>query len=242
MRKLVFSVVAVVVLLAVGVIFYARVFTIAEPVLTVPLSEIVPAELDGWTVEERPLAETEGMREYVGKLLQFDQYVSRVFRKDGLEVVFYAAYWAPGGKTPFDAGGHNPDSCWVRFGWKRLSRDYSVSGRKIGGRELVPYETGVYEKGGEAISAVFWHLVNGVPFVYRDQALGWKEGFAGAIERTSSRLEDFRRLGLNQRREQLFVRLSFPTRNAEEVWQNPDFQALLLKVSRLGIFCDEPWR
>lgn len=241
MRKAVFAFVAVVVLLALAVIFYVRVFTAAEPKLTAPLAEIIPEKWDGWTIEERPLAETEGMREYVSNLLQFDQCVSRVFKKGDLEVVFYVAYWAPGGKTPFDAGGHNPDSCWVNFGWTRTAREYSVAGRVLDGRELLPYEAGTYEKDGVMLSAVFWHIVNGEPIVYKEQKTGWRDGLAGAIERTSLRLEDFKRYGLNQRREQMFVRLSFPNQSAESVWANPDFHRLLLAVSRLGIFCDEGW-
>ena len=241
MRKIILAVSVVFVVLVCATISYILFFTKAEPKLTAPITAVVPEKIAGWTTQEIPLAETEGMQNYVGKLLQFDQYISRVYKKDGLEIIAYIAYWEPGGKTPFDAGGHNPDSCWVRNGWAREARAYSVGGKKIDGRELLPYESGVYEKDGDRLAVVFWHLVNGKPFIYKTQKLGWREGVAGAIDRIGVRMEDFKRLGLNQRREQMFIRLSFPNQDLEKVWANPDFQAFLLSLTRLGIFEDEPW-
>ena len=242
MRKLVLILSGLFVLTCIGLMAYIRIFSVIEPKLTKPIAEIVPEKIDGWIVEEQPLAETEGMRQYVGKLLQFDQYVSRIFRKGELEVVFYTAYWEPGGKTPFDAGGHNPDSCWVNYGWTRDVREYFVSGRAVKGRELLPYEFGIYSKDGTTQPVIFWHLVNGEPFRYENQKLGWRDGLGGAIDRTSVRIEDFKRFGLNQRREQMFIRISFPNQDMEKVWNNPDFQELLLSVDRLGIFKDTPWK
>ena len=242
MRNFILAIALLVVVALLGVIFYVRVFTRADPQFTATLESVVPAKIDGWEVEDIPLAETEGMREYVGKMLKFDQYVSRKFHKGDLTIVFYAAYWEPNGKTPFDAGGHNPDSCWVNFGWNRDARAYSNAGKKLGGRELVPFEFGIYSKDGERQPVIFWHLVNGMPFIYETQETGWREGVAGAVERVSVRMEDFRRLGLNQRREQMFIRISFPNQDFEKVFANPDFRAFMLSLDRLGIFTDEPWR
>lgn len=240
MRKFILIFCTLIVVLMLGVIAYVRIFAIIEPKLTTKLVDIVPEKIDGWTITEQPLADTEGMRQYVGKLLQFDQYVSRIFRKGDLEVVFYVAYWEPNGKTPFDAGGHNPDSCWVHSGWSRDDRVHAISDKKISGRTLLPLEYGVYSKDGVAQPVIFWHLVNGTPFAYEIE--GWGHGIAGAIERVSVRMKDFKRLGLNQRREQMFIRISFPNQDMEKVWANPDFQQLLLSVDKLGIFTDQPWQ
>lgn len=241
MRKAVLAFSVVVLAIVCAIIVYVVVFTKAEPKLSEPLSKIVPEKIAGWDVENIPLAETEGMQAYVGKLLQFDQYVSRIYRKGSLEIVAYIAYWEPGGKTPFDAGGHNPDSCWVRNGWERESREYSVSGKVVEGRELLPFEMGIYSKSGVRQPVIFWHLVNGTPFIYKSQKIGWREGLAGAIDRVDVRVEDFKRLGFNQRREQMFIRISFPNQKLDEVFANPDFQNWLLSLNRLGIFKDEPW-
>ncbi len=242
MRKFILIASALVVLCTFAIVFYVRVFTAAEPKFTQKLDAVVPEKMDGWTIEELPIAETEGMRQYAAKLLQFDQCVSRIFSKGALKIVFYVAYWEPNGKTPFDAGGHNPDSCWVNVGWARLAREYSVAGKTVEGRELLPFEYGVYAKDGTTQPAIFWHLVNGVPFVYEMQVQGWREGIRGAIERTSVRIEDFKRLGLNQRREQMFIRISFPDQKMKDVWVNPDFQQFLLAIAPLGLFKDQPWK
>lgn len=242
MRKFILALSLIIVALTIGSIAYVRIFSVVEAQLTSKLSDIVPEKLEGWTITEVPLAETEGMRQIVGKLLKFDQYVSRTFKKGDLEVVFYTAYWEPGGRTPFDAGGHNPDSCWVNYGWTRNVREYSVSGKEIAGRTLLPLEYGVYEKDGTTQPVIFWHLVNGRPFIYEEQKQGWRDGLGGAIDRTAVRIEDFKRLGLNQRREQMFIRISFPNQDMEEVWANPDFHQLLLSVDKLGIFTDQPWQ
>lgn len=242
MRKFILILSGFIVLTTIGMIAYVRIFSVIKPQLTTPISEIVPEKLDGWTITEQPLAETEGMRQYVGNFLKFDQYISRIFRKGDLEVVFYTAYWEPGGKTPFDAGGHNPDSCWVNYGWTRDAREFSVAGKKLDDRELLPFEFGIYTKDDVTQPVIFWHLINGTPFRYENQKLGWKEGLAGAVERVGVRIEDFKRFGLNQRREQMFIRISFPNQDMEKVWKNPDFQKLLLSVARLGIFKDSPWQ
>ena len=52
---------------------------------------------------------------------------------------------------------------------------------RVGGRELTPFEYGVYSKDGERQPVMFWHLVNGRPFIYETQKIGWREGLEGAI-------------------------------------------------------------
>lgn len=242
MRKTILIFCALIVAVTLGIIAYVQIFSTVEPKLTTKIADIVPEQWDGWSITELPLAETEGMRQRVGKILQFDQYVSRIFRKGDLEVVFYTAYWEPGGKTPFDAGGHNPDACWVLAGWTRSAREYSISGKQIGGRELLPLEYGVYEKDGVVQPVIFWHLVNGRPFIYKMQKQGWKNGLEGLIDRAAPRIDDFKKFGFNLHREQMFIRISFPNQDMEKVWANPDFHQLLLSVDKLGIFADQPWQ
>lgn len=242
MRKTILIFCALIVLATIGAIAYVRLFTLVEPKLTTKLSDIVPEQWEGWTITELPLAETEGMRQYVGNFLKFDQYISRILKKGNLEVVFYVAYWEPNKRTPFDAGGHNPDSCWVATGWQRSIREYSVSGKTIENRTLIPFEYGVYSKDDTSQPVIFWHLVNGHPFNYKSQKMGGFQGLTRIITRANVYVEDFKRLGLNQRREQMFIRISFPNQDMEEVWANPDFHQLLLSVDKLGIFADQPWQ
>ena len=109
--------------------------------------------------------------------------------------------------TTADAGTHNPDSCWVNAGMVRGERRYSQSGR-VGAHELIPYEYGSYSKDGRTSYVMFWHLVQGVPQHYEEQKEGWRNGLAGRIERLPLIWTDLRRYGLNQKREQLFIRIS----------------------------------
>ena len=241
MKKFFFVALAAVFLVVAGIVIYVKFFTVTNAKFTTPLDVVAPAEIPGWKVKDIPLAESQGMLAHVLKTLDFDDYASREYTKGALSITFYAAYWKPGKRSPIDAGGHNPDACWVNFGWTRTAREYSVAGKKFSGRELVPYEFGVYERDGGTIPVFFWHLVNGEPHAYKDHRAGWKDGWAGVLFRLPKRIEDLRRLGLNQRREQLFVRISFPGQKIEDVLANPDFHDFMNKIDATGIFIDKPW-
>ena len=57
MRKFILAFALLVVAALIGVILYVRVFTRADPQFTTTLESVVPARLDGWTVEDVPLAD-----------------------------------------------------------------------------------------------------------------------------------------------------------------------------------------
>ena len=190
----------------------------------------------------RPLlADDAAAASHILSILSYDQVVQRLFVKDGLQIMVYVAYWQPGKVSLVDAGSHNPDSCWVASGCQRTERAYAVAG-KVGKRELLPYEWGEYvtPQGGR-IQAMFWHLVNGVPNRYQEQDVGWRHGVMGRIERAELVLKDIRERGLNQKAEQMFVRLS-SNKKPEELLADPDARWLLDQLGKVGIFADEPWR
>ncbi|MBR5622911.1 MAG: exosortase-associated EpsI family protein [Opitutales bacterium] len=224
-----------------GTVIYAKWFVESAPRFHGELAKIAPAELPGWTVEEVPIGHTQGMIDYVIKLLKFDQCVSRRYVKGNLAITFYAAYWSPGKRSPIDAGGHNPDACWVDNGWTRIGREFAVSGVKLGDRELRPYEMGLYEREDVQLPVMFWHLVNGDVHAYKDHRQGWENGVAGVFFRLPKRLEDLKRLGLNQRAEQIFMRVSFDGQNLNDVLANPDFHSFMNLLAPLGIFTDQTW-
>lgn len=203
------------------------------------LADIVPTKLDGWHVEDLPLAATEGALESVQKILQSDDKVQRIFQRGDLQVIVYAAYWNPGKVTTLDAGAHNPDSCWVNAGMTRTERLYSQNDN-IAGRPLVPFEYGAYAKDGHTQYVMFWHLVQGVPQNYAEQKEGWRNGLVGRIERLPLALADMKRYGLNQKREQLFIRIS-ANKPLVDIKYDPAFDAILTSVAPLGIFKDSSW-
>jgi hypothetical protein len=239
MRKVFISLTCFFLVLLAGLIVYVEAFADRHRRFDRKLSEIVPAKVEGWRAEELPLAATEGMLEHVNKVLQFDDSVQRVYTQGDTQVIVYAAYWTPGKVTTADAGTHNPDSCWVAAGMNRTERLYSQSGDVLG-RPLLPYEYGAYAKDGRVTYVMFWHLVQGVPQRYESQKEGWRNGLAGRLERLPLVLDDIRRYGLNQKREQLFVRIS-ANKPLETLRADPAFDRLLGSVDSLGVFKDKSW-
>ena len=205
------------------------------------LEDAIPRALAGWQVQDIPLAESEAGNLNVQGVLNYDQVVQRLFAKEGVQVMVYVAYWEPGKISLVDAGSHNPDSCWVNAGCERLNRAHGVAG-KVGKRELRPYEWGEYRTpSGTSIQAMFWHLVDGEPNRYEAQEVGWRHGIEGRIERSKLVIKDIQARGLNQRAEQMFVRLS-SNKKPEELLADPDARWLLDQLGKLGIFTDETWR
>lgn len=228
-------------LLAVAaLVVHIEFFAVSTGAFTGKLEDVVPRRLPGWQVQDLPLAETKAGLENIHSVLNYDQVVQRVFVKDGVQVIVYVAYWKPGRVSLVDAGSHNPDSCWVLAGCERLDRSHAVAGA-VDRRELLPYEYGEYRTpAGVRIQAMFWHLVNGRPNRYEEQELGWRTGFEGRIDRLRLVAKDVRDRGLNQKAEQMFVRLS-SNRAPADLMKDPDFRRLLNELARVGIFADESW-
>lgn len=225
----------------IGLVAYVELFSSPHRRFTGKLEDSIPRTLAGWQVQDVPLADNSAMASHILSVLSYDQIVQRLFIKDGIQVMVYVAYWEPGKVSLIDAGSHNPDSCWVAAGCERTERAYAVSG-KVGQRELLPYEWGEYvtPQGGR-IQAMFWHLVNGVPNRYEEQNVGWRHGVMGRIERAELVLKDIKERGLNQKAEQMFVRLS-SNKRPEELLADPDARWLLDQLGKVGIFQDESWR
>lgn len=224
-----------------GLLLYTELIAPGVRRLTEPVDVIVPKSVLGWQVKEVPLAQTDGMMKVVNETLKFDGVVQRMFEKPGMAVLVYAAYWTPGKTTAFDAGTHNPDSCWCGIGWKQLERKNAVTG-SIGGRALLPYEYGVYELGERRTPVMFWHLINGVPNSYEGQKLGWTSGWAGKFERWDFVVKDLKTYGLNQKQEQVFIRISIWGKPISEAFDDDDVIRLMHAIEGLGIYKDRPWR
>ena len=204
------------------------------------LNTILPAGVAGWSRREIPLGEAGVSAGSVQGILNFNQVGQVLYTRGDLQVLVYVAYWEPGKVSVVDAGSHNPDSCWVNNGCVRTTRRYAVSA-VVENRALVPYEAGSYlPPRGVLQHVAFWHLVNGQPNRYEEQNAGWRDGLIGRFERLPLLLKDFREYGLNQKSEQIFIRISSPL-PFEELLTRAEFRALLLELAPLGIFKDQPW-
>jgi hypothetical protein len=204
------------------------------------LNQALP-EVSGWVRRDIPIAGTSAAMASAQGILNYSQAKQMLYTKGGTQVLVYVAYWEPGKVSVVDAGSHNPDSCWVNNGCVRTERIYSVPG-KIGERELLPYESGQYivPNGGKQ-NVAFWHLVNGEPNRYEEQEAGWRNGLLGRLERLPLVWKDIRTYGLNQKNEQMFVRISSNAR-IEDLFADPANGGLFEALTRLGIFKDSPWK
>jgi len=240
MRKalLIFGSVMLVALLA---LVLAAEFTPPRPRgFTGELGQALP-EVPGWTRREIPIAGSSAAMASAQGILNFSQAKQVLYVRGGTQILVYVAYWEPGKVSVVDAGSHNPDSCWVNNGCVRTERIYSVPG-KIGERELLPYESGQYivPNGGKQ-NVAFWHLVNGEPNRYEDQEAGWRNGIIGRLERLPLVWKDIRAYGLNQKTEQMFVRISSNAR-MEDLFADPVNGGLFSALTRLGVYKDSPWK
>jgi hypothetical protein len=204
------------------------------------LGQALP-EVSGWSRREIPIAGSSAAMASAQGILNFSQAKQVLYVRGSTQLLVYVAYWEPGKVSVVDAGSHNPDSCWVNNGCVRTERVYSVPG-KIGERELLPYESGQYivPNGGKQ-NVAFWHLVNGEPNRYEEQEAGWRNGLFGRLERLPLVWKDIRTYGLNQKNEQMFVRISSNAR-IEDMMADPANGGLFEALTRLGIFKDSPWK
>ncbi|MDR2845127.1 MAG: EpsI family protein [Puniceicoccales bacterium] len=243
-KKKVFLIAGTVVLAwVVGLIAYVAFFTRVTPRVVKPVAELVPANVPGWESREIPLADTEAMNETVNQILQFDQYAYRHYKRGNVEVTVYVAYWRPGKITTTDAGVHNPDSCWVNSGWTRLDRKYGQE-TSVGPRKLKPLEYGLYEKTiqgkTDRLPVIFWHLVGGEVNRYQAQKQGWRDGLMGRFDRLPLVLEDLKKYGLNQRREQMFIRIT-ANKSFDALFKDAEFAKLMDALAGLGVFEGQNW-
>ena len=207
---------------------------------TADLAQALP-EVPGWQRREIPIAGSLAAMVNVQGILNYSQAKQVLYTRGRTQLLIYVAYWEPGKVSVVDAGSHNPDSCWVSSGCVRTERRFAVPGR-VGERDLLPYEFGQYiiPNGGKQ-NVAFWHLVNGEPNRYEDQEAGWRNGLLGRLERLPLVWKDIRAYGINQKNEQMFVRISSQT-PIPEILSDDAAAELIRQMGHLGIFADERWR
>jgi hypothetical protein len=223
MKKFLLGLVALGFAAAVAIQFLPAILPTPPTTKEAALTDILVSELEGWRIQDVPIADTEEMKAQVESRLVYDDSVVRLYERGNTSVMVYVAYWSPG-KMPYRmVGAHSPDTCWVQNGWTR--RDRSQWATCPNGQAIrQPIEWGTYARPGTLQHVLFWHLVGGESYGF-DQLGG--HNVWGVFH-------DYKRFGLQQRREQFFVRIS-ANRPLEEIWYDPGFQQILAPVSRLGV-------
>jgi hypothetical protein len=201
-------------------IFYGST-KVPNPSFTGNLRALLPPSPSGWTRTDSPIATTPEMQKAVAELLNYDDAVFVAYTDSSARSFqVYIAYWRPGKMSPRLVAGHTPDVCWVASGWKLRARDFAYSLKLPTERELPPAQWGIYEQNLESAHVIFWHLQAGENMPYSpSRTRDWR----AVISDLTSR-------GLNQRGEQMFIRIS--SKQPVESWSDwPVFRELIANLT-----------
>lgn len=222
MKKLLLALFGLCLLLALGLLALGSLQEPPPGSLDRKLSEVLPAHGPmGWRGKDLPLGDTESLEEQSREVLAFDDHVYREYSRFGQQFSVYMAYWKPGSMPPRLVNNHNPDVCWINAGWSCTQRERAVV--KANAPGLPPGEWGVYSKGTGKINVVFWHLVDGEPYVYER---------LNPVQKAEMIVGNILHHGTQQRREQLFIRIS-SNQPIEKLWENAFFQEVLQGIFSL---------
>ena len=164
------------------------------------LADLLPtaADVPGWQVTKRSVAETREMRQAVSELLNYEEGFLIDFTSGDRRISLYAAYWPPGRMSHRVIAGHTPDVCWVEAGWGNQLRELKTVQVALENSAVLPMEHRIFHIRDQVEHVVFVHLVGGSPMNY---GTGWKPPWYALFS-------DIVRKGLRQREEQFFVRIS----------------------------------
>lgn len=194
------------------------------------LAQALPGPVDRWQVRDEPLGHNEVVKAGVEGVLRFDDYVFRRYAKGNQWFSVYVAHWQPGKMPTRLLAEHTPDRCWVENGWICDVRE-NQRPLVLQGRPLWPGEFRTFRapgKSGEAHQVLFWLLVDGAPYDYRQHG----NLFSHAVRWWSGAVEEFAR---RRPPEQYFIRLATTT-PFETLWREPGFQAVMEAVAGLGLY------
>ena len=181
---------------------------------------------EGWIAKDMPLGETESLQSAAAKTLRYDDYVFRRYTRGTVEFTIYVAYWSPGKHPPQLIAQHTPDMCWTMNGMSCEEMRFNVR-KRVGDAALWP---GQWRKfvppAGQAVYAMFWHLVGDRPFDYGEQ-------FYSVPHPVTFWLEALK-FAISTKRSQLFFRL---TTNVppEQIWDEAGVQQALRGFVTLGL-------
>lgn len=124
------------------------------------LARELPMVIDGWQGQDVPLGNQE-IVDTTSRLLNYNGYIYRVYRRGNQEVWLYAMYWQQGRISVREVAGHTPDGCWIANG-ARHCREMRVERFLVGGRLTASAEVRRFEFQNRAqADAIWWHLWGG---------------------------------------------------------------------------------
>jgi hypothetical protein len=156
-------------------------------------ADVIPAVLPGVAIKDLLVAETESVSKAVAEGLGFSDYRYREYRKNGVLLTVYLAYWQDRKRHYMDLGTHAPDNCWVSNGWvmdpKLPKKPFALESPALGAsmpgkssqedahRQTWPAESRVFHAGGNTFYVAYWHLLDGQPIDYSRYGTGKTMGY-----------------------------------------------------------------
>ena len=208
-----------------------------EPTIDRSLEEILPERIPGWQSTDVPLSQTPEGEERVLAVLDLDDVFCRQYVKGDTEIMVYVAYWYPGSEPYSSVAIHNPDSCWVIAGWDVLERESNRS-KEMAGYALKEHEWGVYEKNGNEVYVLFWHLLGGEPNKHIKHMI-WTSSGIDSFKRQFYFIYNMYQMGFDLGQDQLFVRIS-SNKPFEEIEKSGELREILSALEGLGLRRTEP--
>jgi hypothetical protein len=197
----------------IGLVAYGS-LQVPSPKFRGSLHGILPPPPLGWTMKEKPIADSAEMKKAVAELLNYDDGVFVDYTRGTTRLSVYIAYWSPGKMPHRLVASHTPDVCWVGGGWKRVYAGATPalaptapastqlhphqSAAETHARAIPKGEERTFTAQGTTEYVWFWHLVGEESKSY---GTGTKPPWFAPIT-------DLLAKGLNQRDEQFFIRLS----------------------------------
>jgi hypothetical protein len=198
---------------AIGLVAYGA-LQVPSPKFIGSVHDLLPPPPPGWTVKEKPIADSPEMKEAVAEILNFDDGVFVDYIQGTTRLSVYIAYWRPGRMSHRLVAAHTPDVCWVNGGWKKelagptpplsIAVDASIniniptSTNGASPHAIPAGEARIYTAQGNPEHVWFWHLVGQESKSYS----------TGGVPPWYASIADLFAKGLNQRDEQFFIRLS----------------------------------
>lgn len=182
-----------------------------------------PDQIRDWKVSFLHVANTPEMQKAVAEILNYDDAIFVNYSRGGVRISVYIAYWTPGKMSHRLVAGHTPDVCWTKAGW------LCESGRTIDNLEsetgrLQPAELRTMVQRGSKEFVVFWHLVGNRSITYKTN---WRPPWYAMFK-------DLWEGGMQQRKEQLFVRIS-SNQPLDEFWRTDPVRILASNLADLSL-------
>jgi hypothetical protein len=203
---------------------------VGEGIASGDLVKKFPNNSGNWIGRDEPLGPNESVAGAAARILNFDDYAYRIYRKGNRSIGVYVAYWAAGRMPTHKVASHTPDRCWTENGWKCDDMKFAVP-VAFGGQALKPAEWRKFTPpgGGGTQYVLYWHLVGdeiydyGERFNSRPHPIKWvRDSIAYAMKGS---------------REQYFIRLT-SDQPVENLLSDPELAPVMQMLASLGLRLD----